>query len=67
MQTAVSIVTGSAQGIGKAISLSLAKNGAKLTLVDIDEQKLKRAGREIEKADYITGEILDVNGGLLMD
>ena len=49
MRTAVSIVTDSAQGIGKAIALSLAKDGAKLTLVDIDEQKLKRAGREIEK------------------
>ncbi len=49
MSTLVSIVTGSAQGIGKAISLALAKEGAKLILVDIDEKKLESVGKEIKK------------------
>ncbi len=49
MRTPVSIVTGSAQGIGRAISLALAKEGAKLVLVDIDEKRLESVGREVKK------------------
>lgn len=49
MLTSVSIVTGSAQGIGKTISLSLAEEGAKLVLVDINEEKLGKIGKEAAK------------------
>ena len=45
----VSIVTGSAQGIGEAISLALAREGAKLVLADINEGKLERVRREAKK------------------
>lgn len=49
MVNPVSIVTGSGQGIGKDISLGLAREGARLVLVDIDEKKLKKVGRAAEK------------------
>ncbi|MFH0795527.1 MAG: glucose 1-dehydrogenase [Candidatus Omnitrophota bacterium] len=49
MLNPVSIVTGSGQGIGKDISLGLAREEARLVLVDIDEKRLKRVGREAEK------------------
>lgn len=49
MPMPVSIITGSAQGIGRAICLALAKEGAKLVLVDIDGKKLESVGREVKK------------------
>ncbi|MDP8217166.1 MAG: 3-oxoacyl-ACP reductase FabG [Candidatus Theseobacter exili] len=49
MQTTVSIVTGSAQGIGKAISLALSKESTNLVLVDIDDKKLESVGRQVKK------------------
>ncbi|UCE41251.1 MAG: 3-oxoacyl-[acyl-carrier-protein] reductase [Candidatus Aminicenantes bacterium] len=48
----VSIVTGASQGIGEAIALDLAKNGAETILVDIQKQKL----------DMVTGKIKDKGG-----
>lgn len=44
----VAIVTGAGQGIGKAISLELAKAGANLVLADIREDTIEQARREIE-------------------
>jgi len=41
-------VTGSAQGIGKAIALNLAQGGARIVLTDMREAKLDEAVKEIE-------------------
>ncbi|MFH1289029.1 MAG: 3-oxoacyl-[acyl-carrier-protein] reductase [bacterium] len=44
----VSIVTGGGQGIGKAISLGLARNGAKVVIVDISQENADSMANEIE-------------------
>ncbi len=42
------LVTGAASGIGRAIALALAKEGAELFLVDIDEPRLQASARDAE-------------------
>jgi len=44
----VSIVTGASQGIGEAIALNLAQNGARTILVDIQKKKLDEVVQRIE-------------------
>ncbi len=46
----VAIVTGSAQGIGKAIARLFCEHGAKTVLCDVQEQKLSAAAADIESA-----------------
>jgi 3-oxoacyl-[acyl-carrier protein] reductase len=50
VQGRVALVTGSAQGIGKAIALHLAKGGATVAVVDIMEDKLAGVVDEIKAA-----------------
>lgn len=42
------IVTGGARGLGKLIALDFAKEGAKVAIVDLREQDLNEAAKEIE-------------------
>lgn len=44
----VALVTGAAQGIGKAIALLLARNGAHIAVSDINLEKAEETAREIE-------------------
>jgi len=44
----VSIVTGGARGIGKAIALKLAKEGSNIAICDVNEEVLQAAKKEIE-------------------
>jgi len=44
----VALVTGSAQGIGRAIALNLAEGGARIVLTDMREAKLDEVVKEIE-------------------
>jgi len=45
----VAIVTGAMRGIGKAIALKLAKEGAKVIVTDIDKEECEKVVKEIEK------------------
>jgi len=44
----VALVTGAAQGIGKAVALLLARNGANIVVSDINLEKAAETAREIE-------------------
>lgn len=44
----VALVTGSGQGIGRAIALRLAKDGAHVAIVDLNDQKTGAVAREVE-------------------
>jgi len=43
----VAIITGGAQGIGRAIGLLLAKNGANIVIADINDKQAEEAAQEI--------------------
>tara|TARA_A100001037_G_scaffold249976_1_gene232860 strand:+ start:595 stop:1359 length:765 start_codon:yes stop_codon:yes gene_type:complete len=48
IQGKVAVVTGAAHGLGRAIALRLAEEGAKLALADLDEEALQTVVRTIE-------------------
>jgi 3-oxoacyl-[acyl-carrier protein] reductase len=59
------IVTGSAQGIGKAIALSLAKAGANIVVSDVNIEEAEKTAKEIEalgvKAIAVKCNVVDAN------
>lgn len=59
------IVTGSAQGIGKAIALSLAKAGANIVVSDVNLEEAEKTAKEIEaqgvKAIAVKCNVADAN------
>jgi 3-oxoacyl-[acyl-carrier protein] reductase len=63
LQGKTALVTGAAQGIGKAIALALARAGADVAISDVNGEKAAEAAKEIEalgvKAFAITGNVAD--------
>ena len=51
LKNRVVIVTGAASGIGKAIAIAYAKEGAKLALADINLEGLEKLKKELKKAE----------------
>jgi len=43
------LVTGAARGIGKAISLAFAENGADFALIDLDQEPLEEVTKQIKE------------------
>ncbi len=48
LQGKVTLVTGAAQGIGRAIALRLAKDGSDVAIVDLNEEKMLTVSHEVE-------------------
>jgi len=61
----VAIVTGSSQGIGKAIALGLSQEGARVTICARNEKQLKETAREIESATDV--EVFAVQANLMKE
>src|SRR5262245_36570642 len=58
----IAVITGGAQGIGKAIATLFASEGAKLVLSDIDEATVQTTAAEIAKQKNV--ETLGVKGNV---
>ena len=54
----VAIVTGAARGIGREIALTLVREGAKVTICDIDIEPLNDVANEIKAAGMTHGYII---------
>ena len=54
------LVTGASKGLGRAMALALAKNGARVALVSRDREKLESVAREIGEAGASAGGGADV-------
>jgi rhamnulose-1-phosphate aldolase/alcohol dehydrogenase len=63
LATRVALVTGAASGIGKAIAIRLAAEGACVVVADLDLQKAQDAAAEIGNADVAVGVAADVSDG----
>ncbi len=48
LENKVALVTGAAQGIGKAIALTLAKEGANLSICDVNLEKAQETAKELQ-------------------
>jgi NAD(P)-dependent dehydrogenase (short-subunit alcohol dehydrogenase family) len=54
------LITGASKGLGRAMALALAKNGARLALVARDREKLESVAREIGEAGASVGGRADI-------
>jgi NAD(P)-dependent dehydrogenase (short-subunit alcohol dehydrogenase family) len=62
------IVTGGASGLGLGFTEALAQNGAKVTMLDIDEQRLANETGRLRKAGYLVrGARVDVRDHAALD
>lgn len=48
LKNRIAIITGAGQGIGRALALGLAREGAKIVIADINEEKAASVRREVE-------------------
>jgi rhamnulose-1-phosphate aldolase/alcohol dehydrogenase len=67
LATRIALVTGAASGIGKAIAIRLAAEGACVVIADLDAGKAQAAAEEIARAGGAVGQSSDVAVGLAAD
>jgi len=67
LATRIALVTGAASGIGKAIAVRLAAEGACVVIADLDEGKAQSAAEEIARAGGAIGQSSDVAVGIAAD
>ena len=60
LQNKVCIITGAARGIGKATALKFVKNGAKVIICDLDNEKVQETVRELSEFGLVKGFKVDV-------
>jgi NAD(P)-dependent dehydrogenase (short-subunit alcohol dehydrogenase family) len=48
LQNKVAVITGGAQGIGRAIALGMGREGAKIVLADLQAEKAKTVAQEVQ-------------------
>lgn len=60
------LITGGAQGIGLALGKAFSEKGAKVLLVDINEQEGQKAAEEIANTTFIKGDVSSKKGVLAM-
>jgi len=56
----VVVITGGAGGLGLAMALNFAQAGAKIALIDVDQEKLERACAELGSDTEVQGYALDI-------
>lgn len=61
LRGAVAVVTGAASGIGRALCIRLAQEGAALALADRDARGLEETAKELSAAPQVTTHTLDVS------
>jgi NAD(P)-dependent dehydrogenase (short-subunit alcohol dehydrogenase family) len=55
------VVTGGASGLGLGFSEALAENGARVTMLDIDAERIARESERLRALGYaVRGEVVDV-------
>lgn len=59
LQNKVAVVTGGSSGIGRAIALRFAKEGAKVVIIGRKEQALKDVCAKDKNITYLAGDITD--------
>jgi rhamnulose-1-phosphate aldolase/alcohol dehydrogenase len=67
LATRIALVTGAASGIGKAIAVRLAAEGACVVIADLDQGKAQAAADEIARAGGAIGQSSDVAVGIAAD
>jgi NAD(P)-dependent dehydrogenase (short-subunit alcohol dehydrogenase family) len=55
----IAIVTGGAQGIGRAIALALSRNGAYVVVADMQEEKGRATAAELASAEFVSCDVSD--------
>ena len=62
LKNKVSIITGASSGIGRAIAIRFAKEGAKIIIADVDEEGAKKTLAQVSDADiFIKTDVRDEN------
>jgi short-subunit dehydrogenase len=69
LKSAVAVVTGAANGIGRALALRLAREGVELALADKEAERLKEAAHEAAAATRgkVSSHIVDVSSAAAME